>query len=478
MDGAANAGCIGCRELEVQLQAQVQRIAQLEAQLAERDRRIEELVRKFEESQRQSKRQAAPFSKGKPKPDPQKPGRKPGDGGKHAHRTIPTPDQVDETLEANLPDACPHCQGHIVESTADLEEQFQTEIPRRPIVRKFNIHVGWCACCKRRIQGRHPLQTSDALGAAASQIGPDAQAAAALLNKQAGLSHGKIVTVFDALFGIKLSRGASAQINLRAADRLEPDYQLILNSIRDSKQIAADETGWRLGGHSAWLHVWVGGEATAYAIDSQRSANALERVIGIDWTGILSHDGYATYERFDQALHQQCVAHVLRRAQNLLDVAVGGAVHFPKQVLTLFRESVHLRNVYLEGAVTLDQLQAQRDAFDDRLLALVRRPRAVAAHTTFANFLWNHFEQWFTFLFNPQVEATNWQAEQAVRPAVVNRKVWGGNRTPAGGEAQGILMSVIETCRRHARSAVDHVSETLRAVGNRFLPRPQLLPGR
>jgi transposase len=471
MDGTANVGCARCHELEGQLQAQARRVAQLEA-------RVIELTKKLEEATRAGKRQAAPFSKGKPKRDPKKPGRKPNDGGAHAHRTTPIPDQVDETLEANLPDACPHCQGGIIESTADREKQFQTEIPRKPIVRQFNVHVGWCACCGRRIQGRHPLQTSDALGAAASQIGPDAQAAVVLLNKQAGLSHGKVVRVFDALFGIKLSRGASAQITLRAADRLEPDYQLILNSIRDSKQIGADETGWRVGGRTAWLHVWVGDEATAYAIDSQRSADALERVIGVDWAGILSHDGYSTYERFRRAIHQQCVAHILRRAEDLLSVAVRGAVRFPRQVLALFREAVHLRNEHLKGTVTLDQVQDSRDAFDDRLLALVSRPRAVAAHATFATFLWNHFEQWFTFLFNPRVEATNWQAEQAVRPAVVNRKVWGGNRTAAGAKAQGILMSVIETCRRRARSAVDHISETLRAFGNRLLPRPQLLLGR
>lgn len=478
MDRAANVECSRCRELEAQLKAMAQRIAQLEAQLAERDRRIEELARKFEESQRQSKRQAAPFSKGKPKSNPKKPGRKPGDGGNHAHRSAPPPEAVDETLEANLPEACPHCHGDIIESERDLEEQFQTEIPRKPIVRKFNVHVGWCACCGRRIQGRHPLQTSDALGAAASQIGPDAQAAAALLNKQAGLSHGKVVRVFDALFGIKLTRGASAQIILRAATRLKPDYQLILDSIRDSKQIAADETGWRVGGHPAWLHAWVSDEATAYAIDSQRSANALERVIGLDWAGILSHDGYSTYERFQQAIHQQCVAHILRRAQDLLSVAARGAVRFPRQVIALFREAVHLRNEHLRGALTRSQLEGHRDIFDERLLALACRPRAVPAQATFASHLLNHFEQWFTFLFNPQVEATNWKAEQAIRPAVVNRKVWGGNRTDAGGKAQGILMSVIETCHRQTRSALDHISQTLRWVGNLFIPRPQLLLGR
>jgi hypothetical protein len=48
--------------------------------------------------------------------------------------------------------------------------------------------VGYCPCCGARTQGRHPLQTSDALGAAKVQIGPEALVLGAHLNKQMGLS--------------------------------------------------------------------------------------------------------------------------------------------------------------------------------------------------------------------------------------------------------------------------------------------------
>jgi len=455
--------CPGCRELAKQ-------VAELKAQVAE-------LTRKLEEARRAGKRPAAPFRKGPPKPDPKRPGRKSGAAhGTHGHRPPPPPDSVAECHEANLPDGCPHCQGPLVET--GIVEQFQTDIPRQPVIRKFRIHVGQCARCGKRTQGRHALQTSDALGAAAAQLGADAQAAATTLHTTHGLSHGKVAQVFDALFGIQLTRGASAQINRRAATRLEDDYQAILDNLRQSERLAADETGWRMGGHPAWLHVWVGERSTAYAIDPQRSADALERVLGAHWSGTLSHDGYATYDRFAAAVHQSCVAHVLRRAHGLLDGARRGAVRFPRQVIHLFTEAVHLRNEHLRGLVSLEALQDQRDVFDLRLLDLLSRRRRVAAHVTFVKHLWRHLEQWFTFLFNPQVEATNWLAEQAIRPAVVNRKVWGGNRTASGARAQSVLMSVLETVRRTSRSVVDYVSESLRAIGNKMLTGPVLLPGR
>jgi len=445
---------------------------QIEALTAE----VTRLRGELDDARRAGQRQAAPFRKGPPKPDPKRPGRKAGEQhGTHAHRLPPPPEQVDEVLEARLPDACPHCSGPLTD--AEVAPQYQTEIPRQPIRRQFNVHIGRCRRCGRRVQGRHPLQTSDALGAAASQVGPDAQAAIVSLNKQAGLSHGKVAGVMGTLFGIDLSRGAGAQVVLRAAGRLGPAYDEIRQATRDAGQLSVDETGWRVGGRSAWLHVWVGERATCYAVDRRRGAGVLEEAIGIDWEGVLVHDGFASYDRFTEAIHQQCVAHLLRRAREMLGGATRGAVRFPRQVIELFTGAVHRRNEYLAGRVPAAEWECARDEYELRLLPLLRG-RRVGANQTLADHIGNHFASWFSFLTDASVPATNWAAEQAIRPAVVNRKVWGGNRTEAGAEAQGILSSVLRTCRQQAKSAVDFVSQTLRAFGNRFLPRPILLATR
>ena len=190
-----------------QLRAQVDQLRRENERLR---RELEEARTNLDQAQRQSKRQAAPFSKGPPKPHPKTPGRKSGTAhGRHGHRLPPGPAAVDEVLEAPLPEACPRCGGSVRET--EVTPQYQTEIPRRPLIRQFDVHVGRCSGCGRRVQGRHPLQTSDALGAAASQIGPDAQAAVVLLNKTFGLSHIKAATVFQALFGITLTAGPASR---------------------------------------------------------------------------------------------------------------------------------------------------------------------------------------------------------------------------------------------------------------------------
>ena len=84
----------GLRALVVELQAMVAElrstVAELREQVATRDVRIVELEKSLSESRRGGKRQAAPFSKGDPEVEPQRPGRKPGTAhGRHGHRLPP-----------------------------------------------------------------------------------------------------------------------------------------------------------------------------------------------------------------------------------------------------------------------------------------------------------------------------------------------------------------------------------------------------
>ena len=123
--------------------------ADLKSQLKERDARIAKLESVLEESRRAGKRQAAPFSKDKPKRDPKKPGRKPGSKyGRQAVRAIPVPDK---TFEAPCPEQCP-CGGKVgAEGSIDL---YQVDIPPiQPETWKFVVGHGHCQECGRRVRG-------------------------------------------------------------------------------------------------------------------------------------------------------------------------------------------------------------------------------------------------------------------------------------------------------------------------------------
>lgn len=440
---------------------------------AERDRRIADLearIAKLEVLARGAKRQAAPFSKGPPQANPKPPGRKGGENyGTHHRRAAPT--RIDEVIEAPLPAQCPYCSGEVLQT--EVTQQYQTEIPRTVIHRQFNVHVGQCTCCKKRVQGRHPLQTSDALGACASQIGPDAQALATVLNKEAGLSHGKVSRFFQAAFNLELSRSAACRVMLRAARRCEPAYQAIVQRVRQSPLVVPDETGWKIGGLLAWLHVAVGIDATAYLVHRQRGYEAAVELIGADYEGFMTHDGWSPYMQFIYATHQTCLGHLLRRSHELEEFAIGGAVRFPRQVKAIFKDALAVRDRRDAGELTGPQAIEQAKVFSAKMAELVRPTKANADNERLAKHLWKQQENLFTFLEFEGVDATNHKAEQAIRPSTANRKVWGGNRTDVGAKAQSVLTSVIRTTTQRGVKVIDFVSSTLKAC---FGQLPQLFP--
>jgi transposase len=449
--------CPGCIERD-------RRIALLEARIA----KLEQLVAS---ANRSGKRQAAPFSKGPPKIDPKPPGRKAGDDyGTKAFRAVPP--VIDEVYQAPLSGAPCACGGAIfIEAVV---QQYQTEIPRRPITRQFDIHVGRCCRCHKRVQGRHPLQTSNAVGCCASQLGPDAQAAIVHLNKSAGLSQGKIATVFQTIFGIPLTRGGACQAMLRAARRCEGEYNQIVQSIGLAPWIVPDETGWRIGGTSAWLHAFVTPDAVAFHIDRARGFDGSCKIIPCDYAGKLVHDGYKSYLRFFKAMHQTCISHLLRRSHEILETARGGAVVFPRKVKAILQEALSIRDQRDAAEITPRQAASKAETLKVQVRRLTEPHKTNAENERFAHHLYRNQNHLFTFLKHPGLDATNHKAEQAIRPAVVNRKVWGGSRTETGAEAQSILMSILGTAKKRGIEVIDWLSARLtNAVTTLALPPPE-----
>ena len=179
------------RKESERLQKESEQLQEEKQQLQEEKQRLQEELKRLRKelgtAQRAAKRQAAPFSRGKPKSNPRPPGRKSGAAhGRHYQR--PIPDHVDEEIPVAAPEQCPECGGPL--AVERVESQYQKEIVRRTWIRRFQIPICRCQRCHQRVQGRHPLQTSDALGAAAVQVGPEAVTLGVLMNKSLGLPHG------------------------------------------------------------------------------------------------------------------------------------------------------------------------------------------------------------------------------------------------------------------------------------------------
>jgi transposase len=228
---------------------------------------------------------------------------------------------------------------------------YQEELPvQRPVVRQFHITIASCRACGLRVQGRHPLQTCDALGAAAVQLGPQAVALTVILNTQLGLSYGKITQLLRDRFGLTVTRGGVTQAIHRAARQAQPSYDALCATVRGSPMVTVDETSWRVAADLQWLWTFVTPETTVYKSQPGRGLAQAAAVIGTDYSGVLVRDGWQSYRQFRAALHQTCLAHLLRTCRRLL-------LDYPNQpfvraVKGILQAALATRDRHRDGAVS------------------------------------------------------------------------------------------------------------------------------
>jgi transposase len=458
-------------------------MAELEAQLGQRDgvigalqEQVRQLQEQMDEVKRAGKRQATPFARKKRTTQPKRPGRKKGQG-KFSYRRKPGPEEVSETKGAGLA-SCPECGGSLTQRKE--HEQFVVDIPPvQPVITRYVTHSGYCADCRGRVRSRHPDQISEATGAAGVVVGPRAKALAADIKHRLGGSYGKVCSLLNDAFGLRVTRSGWYQADMRVAEQARPIYEELVEGLRASTLVHADETGWRIGTLSAWLWVFTNREVTVYTIRRSRGHGVVLDILGREFKGILSSDCFLAYDHHELAewLKQKCVGHLLRTLSEMEANKTRGAVRFARQVTALLREAIQLKaekpdlpsDVFAERAALLEQ----------RLDALIhtRRRFTDPDNARFAKRLRKHRDHLLRFLYVDGLDATNNQAERMLRPAVITRKTTGCNRTAEGAEAHAISASVLATCHQRAIPILDFLVEIQRASGNPpTLGPPQLVP--
>ena len=451
-----------------------QRVAELESQLLQRDaliaqlqQRITELEQRLTELEQAAKRQATPFARKQHKENPKRPGRKAGQG-QFTSRARPTPEEVTATKEQGL-DVCPECGGAVT----DLKEheQFVVDLPEVKLtVTRYLTQSGQCAKCGQRVRSRHPEQISQATGAAGVVIGPRAKGFAADLKHRLGVPYGKVAEVLSVGFGLPVSRSGLYQAGTRLARQARPAYDELLNLIQQSAVVHADETGWRIGTLSAWLWVFTNRDLTVYTIDTGRGHEVVLKMLGESFGGILVTDCFTAYDHHALAdwLKQKCVGHLLKDLSEFQEVKTGGAVRFARDVTTVLREALKLRDQ--KGKLPMADFTTQAAQLETRLDALIdtRRRLTDPDNIRFAKRLRKHRPHLLRFLYVDSLDATNNQAERMLRPAVITRKTGGCNRTPDGAATHSILASILVTCRQQGFAIVDSLIKIQRNTGSTF----------
>ena len=421
----------------------------------EENRRLRELL---EQAQREAARQAAPFrrrdDKKKDDGDKKPPGRKPGHPGHHR----PVPDRVDEEHEVPL-DRCPECGGEI-DDVRPIEQYIEEIPPVRPRVYRIVTYEAHCPRCGE-VRSTHPLQTSRGRGAAKVQLGPRALAVAAALNKVCGLTMRTTCRVLKDLLGLSLSPGGLSHAMDRIADRLCGRYEQLLEDIRGSPAVHADETSWYVGEPGWWLWTFTTPQTTVYRVDGSRGSQVVADVLGDEFAGMLVSDCLSSYDPSDYRKHK-CIAHHLRAIAKAEEVPTQQDPSYLSQWKLLLKSVIVIHRLAVEGTLRPDDVADKRAALQRWADALLEMPRTQLGDVAVQNRLKKQRAHLLGCLEELAAEPTNNRAERSLRPAVIARKLSCGNKTDRGRTTWQVLASLGATCRQRGTDFIQHVAHHVR----------------
>src|SRR5919112_1401308 len=199
-----------------------------------------ELVLRMQHPQKTSRTSSKPPSTDrKQRRDQAKPGgAKPGHEG-HSRIISATPDEVVE----HRPDRCSCCSAVLMADwpgeTISIHEQM--DLPQMaPRVTQHRRLAVRCRACGRRVVAPVP----DA--AKGTPFGPRVHAMATYLKTFQALSHERLQSAFEDLFGLTLSQGGLMTMLRRAQGAFAGERDKAVAALRRARVIASDETGVRI----------------------------------------------------------------------------------------------------------------------------------------------------------------------------------------------------------------------------------------
>jgi transposase len=440
-------------ELIDQLQATIVRQQAVIGQLEARVRALET------ERDRNDPTQKMPGLKPAATPRRRKAGpRKRREHGFSRVRSEPT-ERVEHAVEA-----CPDCAAPLSGGWVAWRKEV-LEIPEAPVRVIEHVYLAR-RCPNRACRARvtPPPVSAAELGVASGRerLGVRLVSRIAALRAELRLPVHLIRWYLEAVHGLELSVGAIVGALRRVAARGAAAVAAIQAAIRGSPVVHADETGLREDGANGYL--WGFSTPTEhYFVRGGRNKEVVDDVLGPSFTGVLVTDFYAAYDHYDGP-HQRCWAHLLR------DIHALGDRHPADAGLRAWADRVHAifdraRRVAGPDAA---RRRAQRQCEADLLAACQPYLDAAVPQAVLCRRIAKYLPELFTFVGDPAVPTTNNAAERSVRPVVIQRKISGGTRSPAGTSTFTTLASLFGTWR--ARGL-----DPLSACQRLLLAQPQAL---
>ena len=448
-------------ELITLIAAQAAEIAALKARIAELERRL---------GLNSSNSSKPPSSDGLKKPARvtslrERSGKKPGGQKGHKGETLQRATVPDEVVN-HYPPACATCGvgldpktsvGHRARQVFDLPQ------PQPVVVTEHRAHDCHCEACGATTRAQFP----DGVNAPV-QYGDRIAAFVVYLSHYQMLPENRLAALMVDLFGVKLATATIARMSRTCAERLAGFVATVRDLVAGAPVKHMDETGFRIGGKTQWLHVASTALLTFYRVCAKRGG-LLAGVVGI-----VVHDHWKPYYTMQGVVHALCNAHHLRELKALVEIE---KEDWARKMQQLLRRACHAANLARERGIPLkppliacferryDAILAEGLAFHGAQAPLAcaasksgGKRRGRAPRRTGHNLLLRlvtRKQDTLRFLHDPSVPFTNNEAERDGRMMKLRQKISGGFRSLEGAMDFALIRSFVSTARKQGWNIIE-----------------------
>jgi len=273
------------------------------------------------------------------------------------------------------------------------------------------------------------------------------------------------------MYGIELSEGTVFNIVQDAYLRLFGFEAWLTSALQGAKVVHYDETGFKLSGKKAWIHVACT-ESLTFLMPSLKRGK-----VGTDSMNIMTvskgyaiHDCWSPYFRYKNVEHCLCGAHLLRELKHAEEQGFKWAKKARKRLKTIYDEVEECG-----GMLTVQLQEKHRKRFWEILKAgfeecpwndeeyhvsrTGKKTKAKSKARRLLERLSEHQDEVLRFMTNPLIPFTNNTAERDLRMVKVHQKVSGCFRSEEGAKAFCRIRSYICTCMKNEVGAWDALKE-------------------
>ena len=322
------------------------------------------------------------------------------------------------------------------------------EIPLAPAEVIEQVFVArMCALCGQRWLPQDPLK---GLVMGRQRFGVNLVSLIVTLREEGRLPIRSIQQYLQTVHQLKLSVGAIVDTIHRVARQAQPVVAEMVDRIRGSPVVHADETGWRQDGVNGY--VWTFSTPTdRYFLRRGRGKEVVDEALGDSFDGVLVSDFYAAYNHYP-GLKQRCWVHLLRDIRDL------EALYPDDAGLSCWAQAV--RQLYDEAKACVAAADRKASGYQQSVspnqLALERRLLSLChpfsnnegmPHAKLCRRIERFIKELFVFVSHPSVPSENNAAERSLRHLVVSRKISGGTRSQQGSNTKMALASLFGAWR-------------------------------